>query len=238
MRVAIPFAPLARFSRPPCPVALMDAPTGGRAGLKSHRSSVFSRLRGRDLAALLNRGSPAILGARLRRRGNLLAFSDMSQVIYARVPEAVKSDVEEYADRQGVSLSSAAVDLLQRGLAAAGEERSIVNLEGKLARISGEKATLDAKLQVATSEAGALRSFVQRAAATTVGSCPSCHSPITGLDLLGQGRCGKCQTSLLELLAPKSRLPQPLLDDRAIGALVGGLGIVLIAAAVLGSKGA
>src|SRR5258708_3450434 len=67
---------------------------------------------------------------RLRRRGTLLAFSDMSQVIYARVPEAVKSDVEEYADRQGVSLSSAAVDLLQRGLAAAGEERSIANLEG------------------------------------------------------------------------------------------------------------
>ena len=162
----------------------------------------------------------------------------MSQVIYARVPEAVKADVEEYADEHGVTLSSAAVDLLQRGLAAAGEERSIASLETKLAKISGERGALEAKLQAVANEVSSLRSFAQRAAATTVGSCPSCHSPISGLDLLGRGLCGKCQASLLELIAPKKRSPQPLLDDRAIGALIGGLGVVLIAAAVLGSKGA
>lgn len=162
----------------------------------------------------------------------------MSQVIYARVPEAVKADVEEYADEHGVTLSSAAVDLLQRGLAAAGEERSIASLETKLAKISGEKGALEAKLQAVANEVGSLRSFAQRAAATTVGSCPSCHSSISGLDLLGRGLCAKCQASLLELIAPKMRSPQPLLDDRAVGALIGGLGVVLIAAAVLGSKGA
>ncbi len=174
----------------------------------------------------------------LRYGDDLLAFSNMSQVIYARVPEAVKADVEEYADEHGVTLSSAAVDLLQRGLAAAGEERSITSLETKLAKISGEKGALEAKLQAVANEVSSLRSFAQRAAATTVGSCPSCHSPISGLDLLGRGLCGKCQASLLELIAPKMRSPQPLLDDRAVGALIGGLGVVLIAAAVLGSKGA
>jgi hypothetical protein len=162
----------------------------------------------------------------------------MSQVIYARVPETVKADVEEYADQNAVSLSAAVVDLLQRGLAAAGEERSIANLEAKLARMNGEKVTLEANLHVALNEVGALRSFAQRAGATTVGSCPKCRAPITGLDLLGRGLCGKCQASLLELLAPKGPTSKPLLDDRAVGALVGALGIVVIAAAVLGSKGA
>lgn len=169
---------------------------------------------------------------------NLLAFSDMSQVIYARVPEVVKADVEEYAHQHAVSLSSATVDLLQRGLVAAGEEHSITNLEARLTRVSSEKASLEAELQMTANELGGLRTFVQRAATTTVGSCPGCHSPISGMDLLGSGQCGRCQSSLLELFAPKVPASQPLLDDRAVGALVGALGIVLIAAAVLGSKGA
>ena len=161
----------------------------------------------------------------------------MSSVIYARVPEAVKADVEVYAGEHGVTLSSAAVDLLQRGLAAAGEERSIASLETKLAKITGENGALEAKLQAVANEASSLRSFARRAEVTTVGSCPNCHSSISGLDLLGSGLCGKCQASLLELIAPKTP-SQPLLDDRAVGALIGGLGVVLIAAAVLGSKGA
>ena len=174
----------------------------------------------------------------LRCRSDLLVFSNMSQVIYARVPDVVKADVEEYANEHGVTLSSAAVDLLQQGLAAAGEARSIASLEAKLARMTGEKEALEAKLQAVANEASSLRSFAQRSAATVVGSCPNCHSPISGLDLLGRGLCGKCQASLLDLIAPKMRLPKPVLDDRAVGALIGGLGVVLIAAALLGSKGA
>ncbi len=161
----------------------------------------------------------------------------MSEVIYARVPDAVKASVEEYANKHGVTISLAAVDLLQRGLAAADKEPSINSLETNLAKISGEKMLLEARLQTVTNEVNSLRSFAQRAAATTIGSCPSCHSPINGLDLLGRGLCGKCQASLLELIAPKMRSSQPVLDDRAVGALIGGLGVILIAATVLGSKG-
>ena len=131
------------------------------------------------------------------------------------------------------------MDLLQRGLAAAGEERSIANLETKLAKVSSERTALHAQLTVANNELGAMRSFAQRAGSTTVGTCPSCHSSISGLDLLAVGRCGKCQQSLLDLLAPPTRnRQQPLLDERAVGALVGALGIALIAVAVLGTKGA
>jgi hypothetical protein len=162
----------------------------------------------------------------------------MSQVIYARVPEAVKSDVEQYAEARGLSLSSAAVDLLQRGLASAGEERSIAALETKVATLTGENATIEARLQAATGEVSALRSFAKRADSTAVGSCPHCHERISGLDLLGRGVCGKCNGSLMALLAPKPTQSKPVLDDREVGALVGALGVVLIAAALLGSKGA
>jgi len=137
-------------------------------------------------------------------RHDVLAFADMSQVIYARVPETVKADVEEYADQNAVSLSAAVVDLLQRGLAAAGEERSIANLEAKLARMNGEKVTLEANLHVALTRS-ARCAHSPTGGATTVGSCPKCRAPITGLDLLGRGLCGKCQASLLELLAPKDQ---------------------------------
>jgi hypothetical protein len=156
----------------------------------------------------------------------------MSQVIYARVPDTVKEDVEGYADVHGLTLSSAAVDLLQRGLAAAAEEKSITNLETKVAKLNADKVSLEAKLSVATTETSAFRSFAQRASTTNVGACPSCSKPISGLDLLGTGRCSQCQTSLLDLLAPQKA--KPLLDERAVGALVGALGVILIAAVVMG----
>lgn len=157
----------------------------------------------------------------------------MSQVLYARVPDPLKTALDDYAEQQGVSLSSAVADLLQRGLAAAGEERSIASLEAKLAKASAEKTTLDAKLQIASGELTGLRSFANRAQATTVGSCPSCGGPITGLDLLGRGTCTSCERSLLDLVAPKTG---PNLDDRAFGAVVGALGVVLIAAILGGAS--
>jgi hypothetical protein len=161
----------------------------------------------------------------------------MSQVIYARVPETVKADVEEYASKEGVTLSSATVDLLQRGLASIGEERSVANLETTVAKLAVENSVLSSKVEVATNELGGLRSLADRASSTVVGTCPSCGASISGLDLLGQGRCGKCRDSLLELLAPKSQSAKPFLDDRAVGALIGALGVVLIAGALMGTKG-
>jgi hypothetical protein len=42
----------------------------------------------------------------------------MTQVIYARVPEALKDAADLYANERGTTLTSAVVDLLGRGLAA------------------------------------------------------------------------------------------------------------------------
>lgn len=160
----------------------------------------------------------------------------MSQVIYARVPDTVKDDVEDYADTQGVSLTSAVVDLIQRGLSAVAEQKSIANLESKLARTSAEKSAVESRLAVASNEVAALRSFADRAVQTTVGKCPKCQQPISGFDLLGRSHCSQCGQSLLGLLAPKSN-SQPALDERELGFVVGALGAALLGAVVFGSKG-
>src|SRR5579864_732952 len=105
----------------------------------------------------------------------LLAFSDMSQVIYARVPDSLKSAADLYANDQGVTLTRAVTDLMERGLAAATDEPSVEELQNRLARESAEKAQLQAELQGLRAEATALTALAQRVG-QTVGTCPSCKA--------------------------------------------------------------
>ena len=123
-----------------------------------------------------------------------LSLSDMSQVIYARVPDALKEAVDAYAEERGVTLTSAVVDLLGRGMAAASDERSVADLETKLAKTTVEKAKVESKLETAMNELGGLRAFAERAA-QEIGKCPKCGEPITGYDLLARGQCRHCETS-------------------------------------------
>lgn len=157
----------------------------------------------------------------------------MAQVIYARVPDAVKEDADEYADKQGLTLTSAVVDLIQRGLDAVTNERSIANLENRLAKAAVEQAETHAKLTVAHNELAALRAFAARAVQTKVGTCPerTCGAAISGYDLLGTGRCPKCEHSLLDLLAPPRTSS---LDQRQFALLVGALSVA-VGGALLGS---
>jgi hypothetical protein len=167
----------------------------------------------------------------------MLAFSDMSQVIYARVSDVLKDAVDVYAEERGVTLTAAVSDLIERGLTAASDERSVVQLTAKLARTEADKARLDADLRVATGELSALKAFADRAAQTVVGKCPSpaCGMAISGLDLLGAGRCRRCEQPFLDLLAPRSTTST--LDEREFGFIFGALGAVLVGAAILGAKG-
>jgi antitoxin component of RelBE/YafQ-DinJ toxin-antitoxin module len=160
----------------------------------------------------------------------------MSQVIYARVPDTVKEAADAYAEDRGVTLTSAVVDLLGRGLAAASDERSIADLESKLARASAEKAQSEANLAAAMSELGGLRAFAQRAV-QAVGTCPNsaCGQPITGYDLLAVGHCSHCEQTLMDLLAPRTSSSN--LDQREIGLLLGALGVARVGAAIIGSAG-
>jgi hypothetical protein len=156
----------------------------------------------------------------------MLAFSNMSQVIYARVPDALKEAADTYASERGTTLTGAVVELLQRGLAAVSDEQSIGDLQANLARAVAEKAQLKFGLMSAHQELAVLKTFAQRAN-SPVGTCPNaeCGQEISGYDLLGVGRCRHCAQQLTSLVAPASHTST--LDQREVMVLLGALGAVL-----------
>jgi hypothetical protein len=147
-----------------------------------------------------------------------------TEVIYARVPTALKEAADAYASQHGKTLTGAVADLLDRGLNAASDERSIGELEANLARATAEKAEAQAGLQAASAQLAALSALAQRAK-RRVGTCPSCAGQITGHDLLGTGQCQECGQTLSSLIAPGPTTPT--LDQRELLVLVGALGAVL-----------
>jgi phage tail sheath gpL-like len=155
-----------------------------------------------------------------------------SEVIYARVPTALKEAADAYASQHGKTLTGAVADLLDRGLNAASDERSIGELETNLARVSAEKAEAEAGLQAATTKLAALNALAQRAN-QKVGTCPHCGQEITGRDLLATGQCAACHQTLSDLIVPERTAPS--LDQRELLVLVGALGAVL-AIAYIASK--
>jgi hypothetical protein len=147
-----------------------------------------------------------------------------TEVIYARVPTALKEAADAYASEHGKTLTGAVADLLDRGLNAASDERSIAELETSLARVRAQKAEAEASLRAATTQLAALSALAQRAS-RKVGTCPSCKEQITGHDLLGTGQCNACGNALSGLIAPEPTAPT--LDQRELLVLVGALGAVL-----------
>jgi hypothetical protein len=161
------------------------------------------------------------------------SISNMStEVIYARVPAALKEAADAYASEHGKTLTGAVAELLDRGLGAVSDERSIGQLEASLARVKAEKAEAEAELQAATTQLAALKALAQRAS-RKVGDCPNCHGPITGYDLLATGQCRSCNQTLSGLIVPERTAPT--LDQRELLVLVGALGAVL-AIAYIASK--
>lgn len=155
-----------------------------------------------------------------------------TEVVYARIPAALKAAADDYASRSGKTLTGAVVDLLDRGLNAVTDERSVAELEANLAKVTAEKATIEADLRTAETQLAALGTFADRAR-RTVGNCPRCAAPVTGRDLLAFGQCPKCSHPLAEFMAAQ---PAGLaLDQREVLMLMGTLGAVL-AIAYLVSK--
>jgi hypothetical protein len=168
----------------------------------------------------------------------------MSQVIYARVPDTLKFAVDMYAAERGNTLTSAVVDLLERGLVATSEAPSIAELGLRLATAAAQKTEIEASLRSVRLELQTLRSLSERAR-QTLGSCPrqECSLPITGYDLLVTGHCPSCQEALTDLL--KLKAPQPEgtagqpraggVSERDFLLLLGALGAV-VGVAYLASK--
>ncbi len=152
----------------------------------------------------------------------------MSQTIYARVPDAIKEAADAHAIANGITLASAVSELLDRGLQATADERSISELERRAAELTAEIEALRQRDHAVTS---AYQALAQRIA-QPVGACQRCGDPVTGHDLLVAGQCPKpdCAGSLSELL---SRPPTAAvagkggLDDGEFKMLLGALGLAL-----------
>jgi uncharacterized small protein (DUF1192 family) len=152
-----------------------------------------------------------------------------TQTIYARVSDDLKLAVDGYASSGGMTLANAVAELLGRGLQAATDEQSVVELEQRVGALNAEVETLRGREQNLSSLYNAL---AQRTA-LAVGTCPECGGAITGRDLLVTGHCPNqgCGASLSALLAP-ARPSKGSLNDGDFKLLLGALGLLLAIAFV------
>jgi len=155
-----------------------------------------------------------------------------TEVIYARIPAPLKEAADGYATQRGKTLTGAVADLLDRGLRAATDERSVRDLEANLARVTAEKAVIEAELRAAETQLAALGALTERAK-RPMGTCPNCSAQISGRDLLSAGQCPRCGQALAQLVTPPPA--GPALDQREVLMLMGALGAVL-AIAYMASK--
>jgi hypothetical protein len=158
----------------------------------------------------------------------------LSEVVYARVPDALKRVLKAHAAERGLSLTSALVGLLERGLEAIADERSLSELERKLAASTSELAETQAQLKNVElgMQAARLRerrtaraysAFAERAR-HELAPCPRCRKPLRGSDLLASGRCPHCNKPLTSLLVPTRTAN---LDHNEYVALLGALGVLV-----------
>ena len=151
----------------------------------------------------------------------------MSQTIYARVPDHIKEATDAHASASGTTLANAVADLLDRGLQATADARSIDDLEQTVAALSSEVERLRQRDQAMSS---AYRALAQRTA-QPVGKCPACGNAVTGHDLLIKGGCPHpgCGASLAPLLDTNTeqKPTKGSLDDGEFKLLLGALGVAL-----------
>jgi hypothetical protein len=129
----------------------------------------------------------------------------MTQVIYARVPEQLKEAADAYAAERGATLTSAVVDLLERGLSAVTDERSIAELQATVSQLDAARDKAEGRLHAAVAELGTLRALSERTQ-QSIGICPNarCLQPITGFDLLATAQCPHCGRRLTDLITLKT----------------------------------
>jgi hypothetical protein len=157
----------------------------------------------------------------------------VSPVLYARISEVLKRDLEAYASEHGLSQSAAAARIIERGLQALSNDDSKVELEESLAASVNERQRTrmrlrEVELQLeAAQEREELTRHAYRGLAERAGqqlaSCPRCREPVHGADLLVSGRCSNCQKALTSLLLPA---PRARLERDEYLALLGALGVL------------
>jgi antitoxin component of RelBE/YafQ-DinJ toxin-antitoxin module len=151
----------------------------------------------------------------------------MSQTIYARVPDHVKEAADAHASSRGMTLANAVSELLDLGLQATADARSIGELERRNAELTAEVEHLRLRDHAVSS---AYQALAQRTA-QPVGLCPECGNRVSGHDLLVRGSCPdpECGASLAPLLSapPTAKPTKGSLDDGEFKLLLGALGVAL-----------
>ena len=124
--------------------------------------------------------------------------------------------------------------MLERGLEAIADERSLSELERRLAASTRELAETQAQLKNVELGMEAARLRERRTARTysafaerarhELAPCPRCTKPLLGSDLLASGRCPHCNKPLTSLLVPTRTAN---LDQNEYVALLGALGVLV-----------
>lgn len=152
----------------------------------------------------------------------------MSQTIYARIPDELKAAVDEHAGGSGKTLATAVGDLLDRGLQAVADQRSVEELERRTGALEAEVESFKERERTLSA---AYDGLAQRTA-LMVGSCPACGQPVSGRNLLVEGRCPNCTANLSPLLGTAAKDQKGGLDDGDFKLLLGAVGLVLAVALV------
>jgi hypothetical protein len=98
--------------------------------------------------------------------------------IYVRVPRVVKDGAAEHAESNGLTLTAAITDLLDRGLEAVDNESSIETLQEQLRQ-------KDAELRETTARLRGLEALANQ----PLGICANCKGVITAVDVLVHRQC-------------------------------------------------
>lgn len=161
----------------------------------------------------------------------------MSEVLYARVPEETKAAAGAFATAHGWSVATAVAELLGRGLRATSDAAELAEFRDRLERTELALAQKDVELREAglalerleqrEAERNTQLQAFQKRAGQNVGTCPRCHTRISGYDVLISGRCpseecGKGLTAAL--MAPEAEAPG--LDRQEVLLLLAALGVV------------
>ena len=145
-----------------------------------------------------------------------------TETIYVRVPESTKAAAKDYAESNGMTLTGAISELLDRGLESVENEESVARLQAQL-------QTKDLQLK----ETEARVHGLQALSTTPLGVCATCKSVITAVDVLVHGKCPKGHALRVPDASDK---PQGSgLDDNQALILIGAVGLLLGALALSNS---
>ncbi len=144
---------------------------------------------------------------------------ESTTTIYVRVPRAIKDGAAARAGENGMTLTAAITDLLDRGLEAVENEQSVATLQEQLRLKEAVLRETETRLQ-----------GVQALANQPLGACPTCNHVINAVDVLVHGQCP--QGHQLRGQETKQEPAGSGLDQTQSLILIGAVGLLLGALAL------